>query len=183
MPTITERDETAGATKDRYHYTRVVETAGHVVRVRIVRDYYAHQSLAVAEALADNLTWTRLAEDAPGNWWTTTPTPSVGTHAAAALGPIAQRLIHRAADILAPPPTTLPPHLADAVAALLATTHGYHGETRLNAEDLAWATSHGGPFRILTHHDGSVTFTKAHTPTCRFLTSNGTHTCDDQACS
>jgi len=58
-------EETAEVAKYRYHYTRVVETIGRVVRVRIERGVRPSQSHAVAEVLADTMTWTHLAHEVP----------------------------------------------------------------------------------------------------------------------
>jgi hypothetical protein len=181
MPTITERDETAEVTQHDYRYTRVVETAGRVVRVRVRRDNYPHQSFAVAEVLADDMTWTHLAAEAPNNWVHTTPRPTPMIHAATQLGEIAEHLVNRAAEILVPPPTTtvISPHVRNAVAALLTTTPGYIGEFRVTPEDIEWATTHGATLHIIEHDDGSVTFTKEHRDGCPFITTAGTRDCDD----
>jgi hypothetical protein len=176
---ITEHD-TAGATSNHYHFTRVVETGGRTVRVRIERNVDRDQSLAVAEVLNTHLTWTNLADDAQGNWWHTTPTPHPHVDAAALLGPLADRLLYRAAQILAPSSTTpsLSPRVLDAVSALLASTHGYNGERRIEPDEIAWANTPGGTLHIIEHADGSVTFTKEHLDACPFITSAGTQDCD-----
>jgi hypothetical protein len=178
----TERDESAGATSTQYHYTRVVDIAGRTVRARVERDSYLDQSLALAEVLNDEMAWTSLAADAPGNWWHTTPPPSPEVRAADILGPVAEQLVHRAAEILAAPPTTLTlsPHVHGAVSALLATTYGYDAERRIDPEDIAWAYAHGGALHIIEHPDGSVTFTKSHRATCPFVLSAGSQDCDDE---
>jgi hypothetical protein len=103
MPVIIERDESAGVTQDDYEYTRVVETAGRIVRVRVRRNYYPHQSYAVAEVLADDMTWTQLAVEPRNNWVHDTPRPCPMIHAASELGATADHLVHRAAEILARP--------------------------------------------------------------------------------
>jgi hypothetical protein len=177
---ITDLDESAGITRGRYHYTRVVSIAGRTVRARIQRDFYPQQSCAVAEVLAEDMTWTHLADDPPSNWIDNTPPPSPMIHAATELGPVAARLIGRATEILAPPPTILSPHVLQAVGALLATSYGYNAERRINPDDIAWASRHGGRFRIIEHHDGSVTFTKEHRDACPFLTSAGARDCDGE---
>jgi hypothetical protein len=105
---FTVRDETAGVTTIRYHYTRVVETAGRIVRARVERDRF-DTSLAVAEVLTDQLTWTQLAKDDPSNWWYATPVARHVTDPATVLGPLADRLLHRAAAILTPPSTPRAP--------------------------------------------------------------------------
>jgi hypothetical protein len=181
MPaTMIELDESAGATENRYHYTRVVQIAGRTVRTRIQRDYYVRQSFAVVEVLANDMTWTHLADDAPGNWHATTPTPNPTVHAATELSELADQLAHRAAEILAPPPNTPSPHVLNTVSALLATTYGYDGERRITPDEVEWANTHGGGFHVIEHGDGSVTFTKAHRDECPFLTSAGTQDCDDE---
>jgi hypothetical protein len=179
---FTERDEEAGATSTRYHYTRVAAIAGRTVRARIERDFYINQSLAVAEVLSDQMTWTSLAADAPGNWWHTTPTTRSHVDAAAVLGLLAEQLLHRAAEILASQPTTLTlsPHLHGAISALLATTYGYNAERRIDPDEIAWAYAHGGALHIIECPDGSVTFTKAHRDECPFLVSKGGQDCDDE---
>jgi hypothetical protein len=50
---MNERGETAGASSTSYHYTRVVELAGHTLRARIERGAYLNRSFAVAEVLCD----------------------------------------------------------------------------------------------------------------------------------
>lgn len=37
-PVIITRDETAGSARQNYHFTRVVETSGRIVRAHVVRD-------------------------------------------------------------------------------------------------------------------------------------------------
>jgi hypothetical protein len=183
LATITALDDSGGVTQHRYHYTRTVRIAGHTVRARVVRDFYPQQSCAVAEVLADTMTtWTHLADDDPCNWFATTPSPRPTLHTAAELGAIAEQLLHRAAEILTPPTEPLPPHVLDAVSALLATTRRYDGEHHITAEEITWAQDNGGPLHILTHQDGSVTLTKAHLATCRFLTSNGAQNCAHGTC-
>ncbi len=177
-----ERDQDAGATSTRYHYTRVVEIAGRTVRARLERDVYLNHSGAVAEVLTDQADWSTLAADDLNNWWHDTPPPSADVDAAAVLGPLAERLLHRAAEILtAPPPTvTLSPHLYRAVSALLATSSGYNAECRIDPNDITWATDNGGTLHIFENPDGSVTFTKAHRDECPFVASKGGQDCDDE---
>jgi hypothetical protein len=179
---MTERDEATGATATSYHHTRVVEFAGRTLRARVERDYYINQSFAVAEVLSDQMTWTSLAADAPSNWWHGTPRPSADVHAATALGPLTERLLSRAAEILAAPPTTqtISPHVHGAISALLAMTYGFDGEKRIDPDDIMWAYRHGGALHILEHPDGSVTFTKAHRDDCPFIATTGEHDCDDE---
>jgi hypothetical protein len=178
--TITPRDETAAIITGGYHYDRVVDIAGRIVRARIVRNFY---SLAHVEVINDQKSWTDLADVATRNWWDATPSPRKDIDVAAVLGPVADQLLRRAATILAPAPTTptLSPHVLDAVSALLAT-YGYDGERRITPDDMTWATTYGGRLRIIEHDDGSVTFTKAHHDECPFITSSGTQDCDDECC-
>lgn len=137
---ITEHDHDAGATSTRYHYTRVAEIAGHTVRARVERGVYLNDSGAVAEVLTDQAEWRSLAADGLNNWWHDTPPPSPDVQAAAVLGPLAERLLHRAAEILAAPPpmVTLSPHLYRAVSALLATSSGFNAECRIDPNDITW---------------------------------------------
>ena len=121
---ITELDVAASVDRHRYGYTRTVRIGERVVRARVRRDYYPHQSLAVAEVLAADLSWTHLLDEAPGNWWASTPAPAGDVYAVAELGAIAEGLINRAAEILAPPPADHPPvrMISDHAAAALART-------------------------------------------------------------
>jgi hypothetical protein len=61
--TITPRDEAAAVTSNRYDYARIVDIAGRTVRARVERGIYLNDSLAVAEVLNDQMTWTSLAAD------------------------------------------------------------------------------------------------------------------------
>lgn len=72
------------------------------------------------------------------------------------------------------------PHVLNAVSALLATTHGYDAEHRLDGDEIIWATTHGGALHIIEHPDGSVTLTKAHRDECPFIVSKGSQDCDDE---
>ncbi|WP_424187644.1 hypothetical protein ACOBQX_07560 [Actinokineospora sp. G85] len=181
MPTMIERDESSGADSHRYHYIRVVEIAGRIVRARVERCLYLGQCLAVAEVLNDTMHWTSLAAEAPTTWIHDTPDPAPHTRAVTILGPVAERLLHRAAVILASPPTTriLSPHLHGAISALLATCYGCDAETRVHADQINWAYTWGGALHIIEHPDGSVTFTKSHRDDCPFITSRGTRDCDE----
>jgi hypothetical protein len=115
-----ERDEHGAASAQRYTYIRVVEIAGRIVRARVVRDYYPQHCLAAVEVLADDMTWTRIAENAPNNWVHDTPRPSatVAVHAATELGAVAERLLCRAAAILTAPPSAPSPPPPDRHGAL-----------------------------------------------------------------
>jgi len=58
-------DESFGPTGRGYQLTRVHRLGRHTVRVRVTRDFYQFQSLAVAEVLTPALTWTPLAGQPP----------------------------------------------------------------------------------------------------------------------
>ncbi|MET8846007.1 hypothetical protein [Amycolatopsis sp. NPDC004625] len=177
---MTGRDEVTSASPNCYHHTRVVEFAGHTLRARVERGYYITQSFAVAEVLTEQMTWTSLAADAPGNWWHETPPPSADVRAATALGALTERLLNRAAEVLNTSPTTpiISPHVQGAISALLAMTYGFDGEKRIDPDDIAWAHRNGGALHILEHPDGSVTFTKAHREDCPFIAAGGKRGCD-----
>ncbi|WIV60895.1 hypothetical protein [Amycolatopsis nalaikhensis] len=180
--TMTERDETTGTSPHHYHHTRTVEIAGRTVRAHVERDFYINQSRAVAEVLNDQMTWTMLAADAPSDWWHNTPTPGPDIDDPARfLSPVTERLLQRAATILATPPSThtISPHLHGAISALLATSYGYDAEHRIDPDDITWAYTHGGALHIIEHPDGSVTFTKHHREDCPFITSRGAQECDE----
>jgi hypothetical protein len=130
---ITQTDETAEVTAHRYDYTLVAQIAGRTVRARVVRASYLDDSLAVTEVSTDQMTWATLAAEAPSNWWHTAPAPSPDVSAAGILSPIAERLLNRAAGILAIRPITLTvsPVVHSAIGALLATAYGYDAECAL----------------------------------------------------
>ncbi|MFE5565042.1 hypothetical protein ACFQ68_08625 [Amycolatopsis japonica] len=83
-----------------YSLTRVVRNGPYRVRVQVYRDSYVFQSYAVAEVLADNMTWTPLASEDPMTWFDSTARPSGPVHVDTELGDIAENLVHRAAHIL-----------------------------------------------------------------------------------
>ena len=98
---VTELDHSASCDPHRYSYSRIVRIGEHRVRARIQRDYYRAQSCAVAEVLADDMTWTCLAADDPVNWIDATTPPGQGSiHCATELGHLADTRINRAAAIL-----------------------------------------------------------------------------------
>lgn len=68
-------------------------------------------------------------------------------------GPLAGPPVHRAAAILASPPTTatLSPHAHSAVSALLTTSYGFDAEHRIDPDGIAWAYAHGGALHIIEH--------------------------------
>ncbi|WP_309114707.1 hypothetical protein [Saccharothrix sp.] len=179
---IVERDETAETHRDYYRLVRTVEITGRTVRATVHRDFYAEQSLAHVEMINDYGTWTHLADEPTVEWWYDTPHPRTDLTADTFLGKTAERLIRRAAAILAPPTTSAPaltPHLLDAISALLANAHGYDSQHRVDPDDITWATTHGNRLHIIQHDDGSVTFTQAHRDDCPFITTTGTQECDE----
>lgn len=101
-PTIDIRDESAGSRGQSYHLARVAQTCGRIVRARVHRDYYLHQSTATVEVLADDMTWTNLADAAPDTWVHGTPPPAPNLHPVAELDHVVGELLDRAARILAP---------------------------------------------------------------------------------
>ncbi|GGN23841.1 hypothetical protein GCM10011609_76940 [Lentzea pudingi] len=180
---IIDHDQDAGATSQRYHYTRVTEIHGHTVRARIQRGIYNNvNSGAVAEIRANGMSWSTLTAAGIDSWWYDTPKPSPDIDPAAVLGPLAEQLLCGAAEILASPPAmpTLSVHLYRAINGLLAISGGFTDEARIDPDDIAWAYAHGGALHIIEHPDGSVTFTKAHRDDCPFLTSAGARDCDDE---
>lgn len=179
---IIQRSETATATSDRYQYTRTVMNATHTVRVRIERDTWRGKSHAVAEVFTDRMTWATLTADTPANWWHATPTPNPGVDATEVLGPVADRLVHRAGPILAirPITMTMSPNVYGAISALLATSRGFDAEVLIDPDDVAWAHEYGGALHILEHPDGSVSFTKAHRDDCPIITGSATQDYDDE---
>jgi hypothetical protein len=143
---MSERDEHGAASAQEYSYSRVVEIAGHIVRARVIRDHYPQQCLAAAEVLADDMTWTRIAENAPNNWVHDTPRPSstVALHAATELGAVAEELLCRAAAILTPPPSASPSPPAHRHAALADRAIRAAHAHRI-ADPAVWARRHRDP--------------------------------------
>jgi hypothetical protein len=80
-----------------YDLTRVHHTDGHVLRVRIHRDFYGFQSYALVEVFTPGLTWTVLAKTPWTDWHEASPMQATD---ATPLTPIADRLIERARRIL-----------------------------------------------------------------------------------
>lgn len=102
MSELFTRDEQSSGTRNGYHYARIIEFNGRVVRAFVKRDSYIQQSYAVAEVLNDQMKWTNLTAEAPDDWWPGTPLPyDNDVDAAAVLGSVAERLLNRAATILA----------------------------------------------------------------------------------
>jgi hypothetical protein len=91
-------DESFGVTSDGcYQLTRVHHHDSRVIRIRIRRDFYSHQSSAVAEVLTPELTWTELAHLLPVHWHHATP---YRTGNPEPLEPLADQLLTRALAIL-----------------------------------------------------------------------------------
>lgn len=97
-------DSTHGTTSQGYTLTRTYHLqnpASTVVRVRIYRDFYAHQSYAVAETLTSGMEWNEIATELPANWHDGTPgRPREYRSVANHLAPIAETLVGRAAVII-----------------------------------------------------------------------------------
>lgn len=96
-------DETAVTEATWYRLTQTHHLDGHTIRVRVHRDFYLHQSWAVADVLTPALTWTELATAPPADWHPGTHTPRITAHAAAArdtLQPTAHHLTERAQRLL-----------------------------------------------------------------------------------
>ncbi|WP_051400200.1 hypothetical protein [Haloechinothrix halophila] len=102
MMTTTHRelDECADADRHRYSYDRIVKIGERRVRIRVRRDFYPQQSVAVAEVLADSMTWTHLATEPTAAWFYETALPGTAVDARAELGSITDLLIGRATAIL-----------------------------------------------------------------------------------
>lgn len=95
-------DESAAVVPNGYRLTRVHRTeAGHTVRIRVVRDHYPVQSLAVAEVLNARLEWTELADSSSSVWHRETPAKvDTKLQAALVLDDLAIALLERAVAIL-----------------------------------------------------------------------------------
>lgn len=102
---VIELDESSGSNERSYSFTRVVRVAGRIVRVRLKRHFFLYESHALAEALSDGMMWTDLTYEHPLSWWHSTPETYPGIPAAKVLGPMAEKLLRRATDIICPPLT------------------------------------------------------------------------------
>lgn len=67
--------ESAGTVANGYelHHTYRLPECGQVVRVRVRRHFYMHESYAVAEALTAGMEWTELVRSHPEQWRAGTP--------------------------------------------------------------------------------------------------------------
>lgn len=86
-----------------YRLTQTHHLDGYTVRVRVHRDFYLHQSWAIADVLTPDLTWTELATAPPSDWHPGTHTPRITAHAAAARDTLlltADHLTQRAQQLL-----------------------------------------------------------------------------------
>lgn len=93
-------DEMTGQTRQGcYSLHRVYKVGAETVRVRITRDFYAHQSHAAADLLAADRTWTTLVTNPASNWHKATD--SLAKDPATELDTLATGLIQRAARVLA----------------------------------------------------------------------------------
>ncbi len=98
-------DVTFGGTGQGYAFTRIHRIAGHTVRIRVRRDTYVDQSVAVAEVLTPGMTWTDLVAEPPNNWHVKGPYWKAGIARGeqAALEfatALADTLVHRVAAVL-----------------------------------------------------------------------------------
>lgn len=85
-------DESSGATAQGWSLTRIYRVGGDTVRIRVVRDHYEHQSLALAEVLSTDRTWTHLLSAPPSRWHQSVR--------AAELHTVADELLGRAVNVL-----------------------------------------------------------------------------------
>lgn len=160
-----------------YSYTRTVHLGPYTVQVRVKRGLTPEDSLAVAELLSADLTWTALAHTYGDPWFKHTAEP-YDVNAKTELSTVADDLIRRVIVIL-PCGTAVAQRVLDVMGALLACADGSTGERVITAEDVRWAKGHGGPFRLLQRSDGSALLTKAHRYDCPLLATAGAEECDD----
>ncbi|MFI2663435.1 hypothetical protein [Micromonospora carbonacea] len=91
-------ERTFGEHRQGYDLTEIRRTSGGILlRVRIHRDAYQHQSYAVVEAFTPAMTWTALTTEPASEWHAATPNRSSGP---APLEGLADRLFARADAIL-----------------------------------------------------------------------------------
>ncbi|SCL17784.1 hypothetical protein [Micromonospora inyonensis] len=90
-------DRTFGEHRQGYDLTEIRRTHGNLLRVRIHRDAYQHQSYALVEVFTPAMTWTQLANEPPSTWHAGTPYRSTSP---TPLENLAERLFQRADAIL-----------------------------------------------------------------------------------
>jgi len=100
-------DETFNLDPDAYRLTRLYHADGRLLRVTVHRDFYPQQSWAAAHVLTPVLTWTELVTAPASEWHPMTPAGRRVT--AAALTPVADRLLSRATAVLSAHTATSPP--------------------------------------------------------------------------
>jgi hypothetical protein len=95
-------DSTFDSQDGKYSLTEVHHAGSgqcrHTIRVRVQRDHYERQSVACAEVLTPELTWTVLVTTPAGDWYPATPFRGVP----ATLVLVAADLVERAERVLAP---------------------------------------------------------------------------------
>lgn len=72
-------DETTDTSPHHYRLTQTHHLDGHTIRIRVHRDFYAHQSWAAAEVLTPALTWTELTTAPASDWHPATPTTATAS--------------------------------------------------------------------------------------------------------
>ncbi|MEU5554270.1 hypothetical protein ABZ738_31315 [Micromonospora sp. NPDC047793] len=90
-------DRVFGERRQGYDLTEIRRVDGKVLRVRIYRDFYPHQSHALVEVLTPAMTWTELTTEPASAWHSATPSRSTSP---APLDHLAERLFQRADAIL-----------------------------------------------------------------------------------
>lgn len=100
---IVDLDHASGSTQHGYHLVRIVRIGPYTVRVRVERDSYPHRCRAAAAVLSAGLTWTQLVDDHTGSWTRSTPSPGSPIDPDVHLGPVADVLLCRAAEVLPEP--------------------------------------------------------------------------------
>ena len=113
----------------------------------------------------------------PDCWFDRTATPFKHINVKTELEPLADDLLQRVAAVLVKT-IMLPEHVLDVVGALFAVAYSSTGEHVITPDDMRWAKSSGGPFRVIDRPDGSVLLTKAHRYDCPLLTSECDVPCD-----
>jgi hypothetical protein len=96
-PGTTPVDRVFGERRQGYDLTEIRHVYSKVLRVRIYRDFYQHQSRALVEVLTPAMTWTELTHEPASAWHAATPSRSTSP---APLADLAERLFQRAEAIL-----------------------------------------------------------------------------------